>query len=180
VLRWPAEDVAGLLDSTVASVNSALQRARATLDAADLDDLDATDTSASMDDDHQELLQKYVEVFESYDMDAFVRLLHDDVVLSMPPYALWIEGPSEVVAWMVGPGHECEGSRLVATRANGTIAFGQYRASGPNGEHEPWSLQVLEVEDGKIIGFNAFLDTPHLFPMFGLPQHPDERVFDPA
>jgi RNA polymerase sigma-70 factor (ECF subfamily) len=180
VLRWPAEDVAELLDSTVASVNSALQRARATLEAANLDDLEVSDTSSSLDEDHQALLQKYVEVFESYDMDAFVRLLHDDVVLSMPPYALWLTGPTEVRAWMEGPGKDCIGSRLVATRANGTIAFGQYRASGPNGEHEPWSLQVLELEGDKIIGFNAFLDTPHLFPMFGLPQHPDEPAFDPA
>lgn len=180
VLRWPAEDVAELLDSTVASVNSALQRARATLAAADLDELDANDTSSSMDEEHQELLRRYVEVFEAYDMDAFVKLLHDDVVLSMPPYALWLQGIPEVRAWLEGPGKECAGSRLVATRANGTLAFGQYRPSGPDGEHQPWSLQVLEVKDGKVVGMNAFLDTPHLFPLFGLPEHPDEPVFDPA
>ena len=180
VLRWKAEEVAELLETSVASVNSALQRARATLAETNLEELDARDSAASMDDDHQALLEKYLEAFEAYDMEAFVRLLHQDVVLSMPPYALWLEGPGEVVKWMVGPGAECEGSRLVATRANGTLAFGQYRPSGPGGRHEPWALQVIEVEDGKIIGFNAFLDTAHLFPLFGLPQHPDEPVFDPA
>ena len=96
----------------------------------------------------------------------------------MPPYALWLQGPSEVVDWMTGPGKECVGSRLVPIRANGTIGFGQYRASGPGGRHEPWSLQVLEVEDGKIVGYNAFLDVPHLFPLFGLPEHPDEPRLD--
>lgn len=180
VLRWKAEEVAELLDTSVASVNSALQRARATLAATDLDELELSSSSDGMDDDHRQLLERYLEAFEAYDMDALVTLLHEDVVMSMPPYALWLQGPSEVVDWMVGPGHGCVGSRLVPTRANGTLAFGQYRASGPDGRHEPWALQVLEVEDGKIVGFNAFLDTAHLFPLFGLPEHPDEPVVDPA
>jgi RNA polymerase sigma-70 factor (ECF subfamily) len=127
-----------------------------------------------MDEDHQELLEKYLQAFEAYDMEAFVALLHQDVVLSMPPYALWIQGPDEVLKWMVGPGAACEGSRMVPIRANGTFGFGQYKPSGPGGRHEPWALQVIEVKDGKVIGFNAFLDTPHLFPIFDLPLHPDD------
>ena len=89
--------------------------------------------------------------------------------MSMPPYSLWLTGHDDIAAWMMGPGHQCEGSRLVPVAANGSIAFGQYRASGSNGEHEPWGLVVIETRDGKVIGINTFLDTASLFPLFGLP-----------
>jgi RNA polymerase sigma-70 factor, ECF subfamily len=170
VLRWQASEVATLLDTSVASVNSALQRARATLAEAALDDGDPV---APLDADQQDLLRRYVDAFERYDLDRLVTLLQEDAVQSMPPYELWLEGRDEIAAWMLGPGAECRGSRLVPTVANGRPAFGQYRPSGPNGEHEPWSLQVLQVRDGRIAEITFFLDTARFFPLFGLPARLD-------
>ncbi len=167
VLRWKASEVADLLETSVASVNSALQRARATLAASDLA---STDTAQPLDETQQALLARYVDAFERYDMDSLTSLLHDDATLSMPPYSLWLEGPVEIVRWHLGAGHGCQGSRLVPTVANGSPAFGQYRPSGPGGRHEPWALQVIEISDGQIVGLNAFLDTATLFPLFGLPD----------
>lgn len=166
VLQWPAADVAQLLETSVASVNSALQRARATLASVDVmrsDVYDPADTA------QRELLDRYVAAFESYDMDALTALLHEDVIMSMPPLALWLRGPDQVRAWMLGTGCECRGSRLVPTVANGSPAFGQYRPSGPHGEHRPWALVVLEIDGGRVAGLNSFLDTARLFPRFGLP-----------
>jgi len=129
-------------------VNSALQRARATLEERDV----STDApSDPMDDEQQDLLKRYMDAFERYDMDALTALLHEDATLSMPPYELWLTGHDDIVSWMMGPGHACDGSRLVPVAANGSIAFGQYRASGPNGEHEPWGLVVIETKDGALL-----------------------------
>jgi RNA polymerase sigma-70 factor (ECF subfamily) len=170
VLRWKASEVAELLDTSVASVNSALQRARATLAASDLA---ATDPVEPLDQAQQALLARYVDAFERYDMDSLTSLLHDEATLSMPPFPLWLQGPTEIVAWHLGKGSDCRGSRLLPTVANGAPAFGQYRPSGPGGRHEPWALQVLEIAGGQIVGLNAFLDTTTLFPMFGLPDRLD-------
>jgi RNA polymerase sigma-70 factor (ECF subfamily) len=170
VLRWKATEVAELLDTTVASVNSALQRARSTLASTD----SAVPESFQPDDDAQRaLLARYVDAFERYDLDALVALLHEDATQNMPPYELWLRGPTEISRWMLGPGIGCRGSRLVPTVANGVPAFGQYRASGPGGSFEPWSLQVLEIADGRIAGLTFFLDTARLFPLFGLPPRPE-------
>jgi RNA polymerase sigma-70 factor, ECF subfamily len=166
VLRWKASEVAQLLDTTVVSVNSALQRARATLASVDAD---TTEAFKPDDDEQRDLLARYVDAFERYDMDALVSLLHDDAVLSMPPYDLWLQGPVDIRKWHVGPGIDCRGSRLVPTVASGLPAFGQYRPSGPGGSFEPWALQVIEISDGRIVGLNAFLDTARWFPLFGLP-----------
>jgi RNA polymerase sigma-70 factor (ECF subfamily) len=166
VLRWKAGEVAELLDTSVASVNSLLQRARASLAASDIA---ATDAYEPADETQQALLARYVDAFERYDMDALTALLHEDATLSMPPYNLWLRGPEEIVRWHLGPGHGCRGSRLVPTVASGTPAFGQYRPSGPGGRHEPWALQVVETSGDNIVGLNAFLDTETLFPLFGLP-----------
>ncbi|MBD0745428.1 sigma-70 family RNA polymerase sigma factor [Streptomyces sp. CBMA152] len=171
VLAWKASEVAELLGTTVASVNSALQRARSTLAESEPRASDAADPLSEA---QQRLLARYVEAFEGYDMTALTALLHEDATLSMPPYDLWLRGHEDIVAWHVGPGHGCRGSRLVPTVANGTPAFGQYRASGPGGRHEPWSLQVVEISDGKIVGLNAFLDTARWFPLFGLPEQLDD------
>ena len=150
-------------------MNSALQRARATLDACD--DI-AGELADPGDADQRALLARYLDAFEAYDIDALTELLHEDAVQSMPPYPLWLRGRDQVLAWWTGPGAGCRGSRLIPTVANGMPAFGQYRPSGPGGRHEPWALQVLEVEDDSIVGFTAFLDTATLFPLFGLPEHP--------
>jgi RNA polymerase sigma-70 factor (ECF subfamily) len=178
VLAWKASEVAELLDTTVASVNSALQRARATLAASGIseggrEEARVQDGRSELDEAHKELLDRYVAAFESYDLDLLTTLLHEDAFLQMPPYELWLRGHADIRAWFLGTGFECRGSRLVPVVANGSPAFGQYRPSGPGGRHEPWALQVVEISDGRIIGLNAFLDTERLFPMFGLPERLD-------
>ena len=167
VLRWQASEVAELLDTTVASVNSALQRARATLSASNVE---ASTTAPSVDAADEELLARYVEAFERYDMDALTSLIHEDATQSMPPYSLWLAGRDDILAWWVGPGNTCRHSRVLpVVSANGAPAFGQYRPK-PGGEgYEPWALQVLEIENGKIVELTFFLDTKTVFPLFGLP-----------
>ena len=172
VLNFSAAEVAEQLDTTVTSVNSALQRARATLAAADIAD---TDTLRLTDQAQRELLARYVDAFERYDIDSLAAMLHEEVVLSMPPLRMWLRGPAEVRTWMLGTGNGCRGSWLVPTVANGTPAFGQYRPSGPGGRHEPWALIVLEISGGRIRGINSFLDTATLFPLFGLEPILDTR-----
>jgi len=163
VLRWQATEVAELLDTTVAAVNSALQRARSTLSSVRMEE-----PTRPMDAEQRDLLARYVEAFERYDVPAIVGLLRDDAVQSMPPYAMWLRGSDDIGRWLLGPGIGCKGSRLVPTVANGCPAFGQYRVD-PEGGHTPWSLQVLEISGDRISAFHSFLDTAQLFPAFGLP-----------
>jgi RNA polymerase sigma-70 factor (ECF subfamily) len=164
VLCWQASEVAELLDSRVASVNSALQRARATLGANARSD---TDRAEPLSPEESELLARYVKAFEAYDIPALVALLHEDASISMPPLALWLKGREDVAGWYVGFGIGCKGSRLVPTAANGMPAFGQYRVD-PKGGWIPWSLQVVEISGGGIVHIHHFLDTA-LFARFGLP-----------
>jgi RNA polymerase sigma-70 factor, ECF subfamily len=167
VLRWKASEVAELLDTSVASVNSALQRARATLEASNLS---ATNTAPSVDEADAELLARYVDAFERYDMDALTALIHEDATQSMPPFDLWLSGRDDIFTWWFGPGIGCRGSRVVpTTAANGAPAFGQYKPSESGEGYEPWALQVLEISDGRIGEFTFFLDTENVFPLFGLP-----------
>jgi RNA polymerase sigma-70 factor, ECF subfamily len=171
VLRWKASEVAELLDTSVASVNSALQRARATLDATELS---AAETAASVDESDQGLLARYVEAFEAYDMDALTALIREDATQSMPPYDLWLRGRDDIFAWWYGPGIGCRGSRVIpAGSANGAPAFGQYKPSPSGDGYDPWALQVIEVEDGRIVELTFFLDTETMFPLFGLPPRLD-------
>ncbi|MEA2233107.1 MAG: polymerase sigma-70 factor, subfamily [Solirubrobacteraceae bacterium] len=165
VLRWKASEVAELLDTSVASVNSALQRARSTLSASDVT---VTDPAPPMDEADRALLARYVDAFEQFDIDALVALLHEEATLSMPPYELWLRGQLDLRRWFLGIGSHCRGSRLVPILANGSPAFGQYRPSGPGGSYEPWALQVLETSGDRILAINSFLDTARLFPLFGL------------
>ncbi|MGD0440505.1 MAG: sigma-70 family RNA polymerase sigma factor [Acidimicrobiales bacterium] len=171
VLRWQVAEAAELLDTSVPAVNSALQRARATLAG-----LQSGGGHKTLGDDEAELLERYVAAFESYDIDRLVTLLHEDAVQSMPPFAMWIQGAADIGRFMVEPGpSECRGSLLVRTSANGCPAFGQYRPD-PAGGHSPWALQVLEISRGKIARmsfFLALLDPERLFPEFGLPLHLD-------
>jgi RNA polymerase sigma-70 factor, ECF subfamily len=167
VLRWKASEVAELLETSVASVNSALQRARATLDESDLS---ATDTTPTLDEPERELLARYVEAFERYDMEALTSLIHEDATQSMPPFDLWLSGRDDIFAWWLGPGAGCRGSRVIPTKsANGSPAFGQYKPSETGQGYDPWALQVLELKDGRIDEFTFFLGTETLFPLFGLP-----------
>lgn len=166
VLRWSAAEIAELLDTSVPAVNSTLQRARATLAERPAD---AGEVIDPLDASQQQLLERYIDAFERYDMEALTSLLHEDATQSMPPYDLWLRGREEVVAWMAGPGAGCEGSRLLPTVANGMPAFGQYRVAASGSGHEPWALQIVEVSDGMIAGLTAYLDTERWFPRFGLP-----------
>jgi RNA polymerase sigma-70 factor, ECF subfamily len=167
VLRWKASEVAELLDMTVASVNSALQRARAALEAKATT---AADAALSVDQVDAGLLARYVEAFERYDMDALTALIREDATQSMPPYDLWLAGRDAIFAWWLGPGIACRGSRVIpATPANGAPAFGQYKPSPTGDGYEPWALQVLEVANGGIVDLTFFLDTEAVFPLFGLP-----------
>jgi RNA polymerase sigma-70 factor (ECF subfamily) len=166
VLRWKASEVAELLETSVASVNSALQRARATLEAGEVS---VSDTPPSVDEADAQLLARYVKAFEDYDMDALTSVIQEDATQSMPPYDLWLDGREDILAWWVGPGIGCRGSRVIPTiSANGSPAFGQYKAS-PEGGYEPWALQVLELAGGKIVELTFFLETETMFPLFGLP-----------
>ncbi|ATB35631.1 RNA polymerase sigma factor [Cystobacter fuscus] len=166
VLGWSAAEAAESLDTSVASVNSALQRARATLATHDL-----TQARTPLSDAQSTLVDQYVEAFERYDVTALTQLLHQDATLSMPPYSLWLRGHEAISAWLLGRGSGCRGSRLVPTLACGSPAFGQYRpGSEPGQPHQPWALIVLELSGDRIAAMNSFLDTAALFPRFGLPM----------
>ena len=167
VLRWQASEVAELLGASVASVNSALQRARETLSARNLS-LDEAGRQEADDSQAAELLARYVDAFERYDMDALTALLAEDATWNMPPYDLWLATHRDIVDWCLGTGIACRGSRLLPISANGSPAFAQYKP-GPDGKLVPWSVQVLEVENGRIAGITFFLDTHRFFPLFGVP-----------
>jgi RNA polymerase sigma-70 factor (ECF subfamily) len=169
VLHWHADEVAELLDTTVASVNSALQRARATLGSRDLD---ASNPAPPLDAAQQALLDRYVRAFEDYDMNALTALLREDAEWSMPPYEMWLQTHDDIVKWCVGPGNGCRDSKLIPTQANGMPAFGQYKPD-PKGGRAPWSLQVVELDGNRIKAITFFLDTERFFPLFGLPAHVD-------
>jgi RNA polymerase sigma-70 factor (ECF subfamily) len=167
VLRWQASEVAELLETSVASVNSALQRARATLESRELS---ATGKGAELDEADRELLARYVAAFEAYDVDALTELIHEDATQSMPPYEIWLSGRDDIFKWWWGPGIGCRGSRVIpVVTANGCPAFGQYKPSESGSGYEPWALQVLEIENGRIVELTFFLGTETLFPLFGLP-----------
>jgi RNA polymerase sigma-70 factor (ECF subfamily) len=168
VLDWQASEVAELLDTSVASVNSALQRARSTLaknqDAAPGRTHDLTEAERA-------LLERYVAAFERYDLNALTTLIKEDARQSMPPYDMWLLGRDDMMAWWFGPGIGCQGSRVIPTiSANGMPTFGQYKPS-PNEGHDPWALQVVDLSDGRIAEITFFLDTARLFPLFNLPMH---------
>jgi RNA polymerase sigma-70 factor, ECF subfamily len=170
VLRWKAAEVAELLETSVTSVNSALQRARATLEATDV----GTEPTPELDETDRELLARYVQAFEAYDIDALTSLIREDATQSMPPFDLWLSGRDDIFEWWLGPGIGCRGSRVIPTvAANGSPAFGQYKPSESGSGYEPWALQVLELSGGGIAELTFFLDTERVFPLFGLPLRLD-------
>ncbi|WCB94264.1 ECF RNA polymerase sigma factor SigG [Baekduia alba] len=168
VLRWQASEVAELLETSVASVNSALQRARATLGSLDLD---ATSAPSELGDDaeQQDLLARYVDAFERYDMTELVALLQRDAAFSMPPFPLWVQGPDDIVRFMTTTGAKCEGSKVVVTAANGGPAMGIYNRAADGSGYTPWAVVVIETSGGKISGLHHFI-YPELFAQFGLPE----------
>ncbi|MGW0819892.1 sigma-70 family RNA polymerase sigma factor [Streptomyces sp. NPDC002845] len=177
VLAWKASEVAELLDTSVASVNSALQRARATLAESNGHGAEAA-VSDPLDEEQQKLLDRYVSAFEGYDMTALTALLHEDAVMTMPPFDLWLTGTLDITGFMTTLGAPCAGSRLVPVSVNGLPGFAQYKPDPEKGGYAPWAIQALEISEGRITGFHCFLDTARWFPLFGLPLHleaePDE------
>ncbi|WP_030597324.1 sigma-70 family RNA polymerase sigma factor [Streptomyces fulvoviolaceus] len=171
VLAWRASEVAELLDTSVASVNSALQRARATLAEREKDKAAGAAVSDPLDEEQQKLLDRYVAAFEGYDMTALTALLHEDAVMSMPPFDLWLTGHEDITGFMTTLGAPCEGSRLVPVQVNGLPGFAQYKPDPEEGGFTPWAVQILEISDGRLTGFHFFLDTKRWFPLFGLPLH---------
>jgi RNA polymerase sigma-70 factor, ECF subfamily len=168
VLRWQATEIAELLETSVAAVNSALQRARATLAARDLTE------GALAEEVDRELLERYVAAFQDYDLDRLIALIHEDATQSMPPFDLWLSGRDDIMTWWFGPGIGCKGSRVIPTvAANGSPAFAQYKPADDGDGFVPWALQVLEIVDGRVAEFTFFLDTATLFPVFGLPLQLD-------
>jgi RNA polymerase sigma-70 factor, ECF subfamily len=167
VLRWQAAEVAELLQTSVASVNSALQRARATMSARGAEDPIPEEPTG----EQRALLTRYVDAFERYDITSLVSLLHEDAVMTMPPYDFWLHGPDEMGKFFLGPGGKCRGSRLVATEANGCAAFGCYNPD-PDGGYRPWAVQIIEVSGDRITGHHNFIDL-RLFATFGLPARLD-------
>jgi RNA polymerase sigma-70 factor, ECF subfamily len=164
VLRWQASEAAELLETSVASINSALQRARATLATADVG------APSELGPEEHELLERYVAAFEAYDIERLTDLLHEDAIQSMPPYSLWLQGRDDVFAWWLGPGIGCKGSKLVPVGlVNGMPAWGQYKPADGGG-YEPWAVIVPAVSDGRIAELTFFLDTARLFPLFDLPD----------
>jgi RNA polymerase sigma-70 factor (ECF subfamily) len=172
VLAWKASEVAELLDTSVASVNSALQRARATLAEAPPAE---SATSDPLDEEQQKLLDRYVAAFEGYDMKALTELLAEDAIMTMPPFDLWLRGTSDITGFMTTLGAECAGSRLVPVSANGSPAFAHYKPDPVRGGFSPWAVQILEISEGRIAGYHCFLDldAQRWFPLFGLPLHLD-------
>ena len=169
VLRWQAAEVAELLETSVASVNSALQRARSTLASVHRS---GESLDSAVDPEHRELLARYVDAFERYDIPLLVTLLRDDVVLSMPPWPVWLVGKEDFSDWLLGPGIGCKGARLVPVSVNGTAGFGNYLLAGP-GRWEPFAIQVIEAVDGEIVGYHNFLG-PEYFEQFDLPPFLEE------
>ncbi len=167
VLAWKASEVAELLDTSVASVNSALQRARATLAERREPGADAS-VSDPLDEDQKKLLDRYVAAFEGYDMSALTALLHEDAVMTMPPFDLWLTGADDITGFMTTLGAACAHSKLVPVEVNGLPGFAQYKPDPDNGGYTPWAVQALEISDGRITGFHCFLDTQRWFPLFGL------------
>jgi RNA polymerase sigma-70 factor (ECF subfamily) len=167
VLGWSAAEIADALDTSVPAINSALQRARATLAARDVS-LAPDSKSDALSDEETSLLDRYLDAFHQYDVDTLVSLLREDATLSMPPYDFWLQGPDTIRTWLLGRGNGCRGSRLLKTRASGVPAFAQYRAN-PAGGYKAWALIILELKDGRIGAWNSFLDVESLFPYFGLP-----------
>jgi RNA polymerase sigma-70 factor, ECF subfamily len=170
VLKLPATEAAAVLNSSVASVNSALQRARTTLAG-----LPEHQRPGEVEPENAELLAKFVDAFQRYDMNALIGLLREDALQTMPPLEMWIQGASAITTWMMQPGPSaCAGSLLIPVRANGVRAWAQYKPDPEQGGFVPWALQVHEVADGKISRMTFFLDVEQLFPLFGL----RERIFD--
>jgi RNA polymerase sigma-70 factor, ECF subfamily len=172
VLNWSAAETAECLDMSVASVNSALQRARATMDVRN-----PSVPPRALSPEQQALVARYVEAFERYDVPAMVALLHKEATLSMPPYDMWLQGRDSITRWLSTVGRGCEGSLLIPVAASGgTPAFAQYRDAGATA----WAILLLDLEGHSICGVTSYLDVAMLFPRFGFPMQWPDRTPGPS
>jgi RNA polymerase sigma-70 factor (ECF subfamily) len=166
VLRWSAAEVAEVLDTSTAAVNSALQRAHAQL--ADRGLTEET-VEPHLTQSQQQLLERYVEAFWRKDVDTIVSLLTAEAVWEMPPFTSWFRGPAQI-GWLIG--NECPGGShdmpMLPTSANGQPAFGLYMRAEA-GDFVPFQLQVLELDGDRVRHVSAFFDHS-LFATFGLPD----------
>jgi RNA polymerase sigma-70 factor (ECF subfamily) len=167
VLRWRADEVADLLGATTTSVHSVLRRARSVLAEADPGRSQRLHAS---DEDARALVDRYVDAFERFDVDALVALLHEDVTFSMPPYLLWMRGATAVREWFAAAPTRCADVRFVAIPANASPAFAMYRRDRPDAAYEPFGVQVIELSANRIVRIDSFLDA-QLFPLLGLAAH---------
>jgi len=164
VLGFSAAEAADSLDMSIASVNSAIQRARATLSDKDLGEM-----GKPLTDSQTALVDKYCEAFLRYDVSALTSLLHDDAKLSMPPFTLWLQGTQSIARWLDGPGAGCRDSRLARVEASGAPAFAQWRKNVDGAGHKAWAILVLELRGDRVASMTSYLDVEKLFPLFGLP-----------
>jgi RNA polymerase sigma-70 factor (ECF subfamily) len=174
VLGFSTTEIAETLELSNASVNSALQRARASLARQGPSPTEGRKLSSTQ----HELVERYVDAFHRYDVDGLVALLREDGTLSMPPYTLWLEGRDAVRDWFLGRGIGCRGSRLVPVAACGSVSFGQYRRTDEG--YSAWSLIVLDFDQDSITSMTHFLDVQTLFPLFDLNLTLDPESISPG
>jgi RNA polymerase sigma-70 factor, ECF subfamily len=167
VLCWSADEVAQLLETSVASANSALQRARLNLKKTTVV---AAEPSQPMSPSQTQLVARYCDAFERDDVETLVSLLHDDATFSMPPFAWWLRGRRQIRTALLAAGQPCQGAKLLPTAANGSPALAQYRPAGTAGSYEGFALVVLDVAAGRITDITTYLDAQRLFPLFDLPR----------
>ncbi|RRQ25706.1 sigma-70 family RNA polymerase sigma factor [Rhodococcus sp. Eu-32] len=167
VLQWKASEVAEALATTTTAVNSLLQRARAQLDEIAPSEDGVVEPSSAQ---TQELLRKYVDSFENYDIAQLVELFTQDAVWEMPPFVGWYQGGENIGALIRGncPAKGAGDMRMVATSANGQPAYGLYMRDA-SGTHVPFQLHVVDIADGKVSHVTCFFDLT-LFERFGLPE----------
>lgn len=171
VLGWPAAEVAGLLDASVSAVHSALYRARGQLSAVDVDVSDAAVATDPSDSDEQLLLDRYVHAWEAADIERLTLLLKEDATFPMPPLPGWYRGREDIIAFVsatVLAGEAADRWRFVPTRANGLPAFGLYRRPEDGTGYEPFAIQLVTLEEGRVADATTF-GFPRLFEPFGLP-----------
>lgn len=166
VFEWSSKQIAETLGISPAAVNSALQRARETMDRAKLHSNEFSMMDVEPD---RELLSRYVEAFEQFDINALVALFHEEGRLSMPPFAMWVRGKDDLFKFFALTRWHCEGSRFLPITANGGYpAFAQYVPSGEDSYLVPWGIHIIEIKDKQIYHVQNFINTK-LFSRFGLP-----------
>jgi RNA polymerase sigma-70 factor, ECF subfamily len=167
VLGFSAREVAERLDTSVASVNSALQRARKAVDERLPERSQQATLRALGDEEVRELVEAYVDAWSRRDVEAIAALLAEDAVFSMPPWPEWWQGRETIASFATN--EECFETRTVPIRANGQPALASYSLDEETGHYVPAAIDVLTIEGGLIKEITAFV-TPEIFPRFGLPS----------